>query len=143
MRRKPLFAALALVGFLVCGLSLLAAETTPEGWKETERREYTRNDLYGYIDGGAEIFLEYGFQKLTLIRYGLGKEELNVELYRMDNPEGALGIYLAKAGRETPLADFPTRNSGDRYQIMAVKGSTFALFNNPEGKEALDRKSVV
>ncbi len=137
MRRKPLFAALALVGFLVCGLSLLAAETIPEGWKETERREYTRNDLYGYIDGGAEIFLEYGFQKLTLIRYGLGKEELDVELYRMDNPEGALGIYLAKAGRETPLTDFPTRNSGDRYQIMAVKGSTFALFNNPEGKEAL------
>lgn len=137
MVRKFLLTSLVLVGFLAYGLSVLAAETTPEGWKEKERREYTRNDLYGYIDGGAEIFLEYGFQKLTLTRYGLGKEELDVELYRMDNPEGALGVYLAKAGRETPLPDFPTRNSGDRYQIMAVKGSTFALFNNPEGKESL------
>ena len=72
-------------------------------WSRTGKaRHYRGKNLYGYIDGGAELFLELGFQELVLQKYRAGRSELAVEAYRMDSPESALAVYLAKCGKETP-----------------------------------------
>jgi hypothetical protein len=108
-----------------------------EGWEKAGAPlRFVRNDLYGHIDGGAELFLELGFEDLTLGKYSRGKSELSVEAYRMDGPEAALGIYLLKCGKETPVAGVPARNTGDVYQIMALKGRYFVLVNNFSGEKS-------
>ncbi len=44
---------------------------------------YTGVTLYGYMDGGADTFLEYGFSSLAVRRYTRGSTQVVVELYTM------------------------------------------------------------
>lgn len=82
--------------------ALTPSESAAPGWKKVENlRVFSREDLYGYIDGGAELFLELGFDQLTLQKYRNGASEFAVEIYRMTDPAAATGIYLMKCGKET------------------------------------------
>jgi len=54
------------------------------GWRRYQTpMVFSAKDLYGYIDGGAELFFEFGFSELTVQRYRCGERELSLDLYRM------------------------------------------------------------
>ena len=55
---------------------------------EGKPRLFPGSELYGHIDGGAEIFFEFGFQEATVQRYRSPAGELVVECYRMSDPLG-------------------------------------------------------
>ena len=69
------------------------------GWRcESLRRINSSADLFAYMDGGAELYLEYLFDKLYVCEYrhsDLG--ELTIEAYRFDAPEDAWGIFSLDA----------------------------------------------
>jgi hypothetical protein len=131
---------------LLVGLALLAGPAVAQtpaipaaaaGWLPTSGpQRFDPAGLFNHIDGGAELFLEFGFRELNLQTYRRGPEEIAVEAYRMESGAAALGIYLLKCGRETPLAEFPFRNSGDRFQLTALRGDCFLQVNNFSGNEA-------
>ena len=50
-------------------------------------------------------------------KYASAGAEIAVEAYRMESAAAALGIYLLKCSRETPLAGDRRAASGDRFQI--------------------------
>ncbi len=109
-----------------------------EGWTKSDKtRRFIRANLYDYIDGGAEIFLEFGFEDLTIQHYRKGIQEISLEAYRMESGEAALGIYLMKCGLETSLPEIPARNSVDKLQFLAVKNNYLLMVNNFKGEEAL------
>jgi len=110
--------------------------TVPAGWEVESQKTYFTENLYGYIDGGAELFLEFGFKELRVVHLTQGKEQLSVDMYRMTGVLPALGIYLAKCAPETPMAGVVPRNSGDRYQLALVRGSWFIFINNFDGNAA-------
>jgi len=93
--------------------------------------------LYNVIDGGAELFLEMGFIELQVQKYSAAGMEIALEAYRMDSAAAALGIYLLKCSRETPLPGLDGRHSGDRFQIVLLKGDTYIQVNNFSGRENL------
>ena len=76
------------------------------GWTRTGDVEtYTKDGLYGYIDGGAEIVLQYGFRELAVFKFEPAaatapalptEKELVLEIYRMESGEAAFGIYSTK-----------------------------------------------
>ena len=70
------------------------------GWTRTGEVEiYTKEGLYGYIDGGAEIVLPYGFRELSVVRFARAAgeaRELVLEIYRMASGEDAFGLYSTK-----------------------------------------------
>jgi hypothetical protein len=108
------------------------------GWKKSDPpKRFTEADLYGYIDGGAELFLEYGFEQLTVQKYRSGADDFTVEMYRMTDAAAGLGIYLMKAGKETPVAGFRERHTANRYQMMFCRNRYFVIVNNLSGKETL------
>ncbi|MFZ5979255.1 MAG: DUF6599 family protein [Candidatus Zixiibacteriota bacterium] len=108
------------------------------GWtRNGHMRTFNQNDLYGHIDGGAELFLEFGFDKLLVQKYTNGDNEIELEIYLMTEPAAALGIYLMKCGRETPLDDIPCRNTANSYQLTLVKNRCFIQLNNFNGRKAL------
>lgn len=123
--------------------SLLSAVVMPgdefhPGWKKSDRLiTFTRADLYNYIDGGAELFLEFGFEKLYIQRYRSGENELSLEIYEMESPEAALGVYLAKCGQETPVEGLAVRNSGEESQFTILRERYFIHINNFEGQKGL------
>ncbi|HPB73006.1 MAG TPA: hypothetical protein PLX71_08505, partial [Phycicoccus sp.] len=75
---------------------------------------YGPGDLYNYIDGGAELFLEFGFEACTVQQYKRGADEAVMEVYRMDDPVAARGIYLMKCGVEKPDPAFKERHTADK-----------------------------
>lgn len=99
-------------------------------------RMFVGRELDGHIDGGAEIFYEFGFRDLLVRTIPLGEEEIAVEAYRMASPEAALGVYLMKKGAvETPSPGIDGRNTVNRWQATAVRGDLFVQVNSFSGDE--------
>jgi len=139
VRRLAAFAALLLLGGTAAWAADDAGLLPPDGflggWSRHEgTRVFPGAELYGHIDGGAELFLEFGFEALTLQRYRRGADEFILEVYRMTDPGAALGIYLMKCGRETPEAGFPERHTAGRYQLELVKGRYYTRVTSVGGK---------
>jgi hypothetical protein len=106
-----------------------------DGWKKSQAvMRFAQKDLYGYIDGGAELFLEFGFTELLVQRYQYHENEMSLDLYRMESADAALAVYLAKKGQEQPVADVECRHTGGDYQITALRGRYFIQINNNNGK---------
>jgi len=65
------------------------------GWKTEEEDEvYNRENLYEYINGGAEIYLSYDFKRVFVRRYKSEEDdEIISEIYDMGTPEDAFGIF--------------------------------------------------
>ena len=101
------------------------------GWaKSGPLRTFTGQDLFNQIDGGAELFLEFGFAALRLQAYGRGQAELVLNVYEMEGASSALGVYLMKMGRETPFPEIAARNSSEEVQLTILKGRYFILVDN-------------
>jgi hypothetical protein len=101
------------------------------GWaKAGPFRTFIGQDLFNQIDGGAELFLEFGFARLRLQAYARDKAELTLNAYEMESAACALGIYLMKMGRETPFPEIAARNSGEEAQVTIVKGRYFIQVDN-------------
>lgn len=117
---------------------VMPGEAFYPGWKKSGKLiTFTRADLYNYIDGGAELFLEFGFEKLYVQRYRSGESELSLEIYEMESPESALGVYLAKCGQEVPVEGLEARSSGEESQFTILRERYFIHINNFEGGREL------
>ncbi len=134
---------LALFLFL---LTTYAAETpydfVPDDYTIASRLRFDSQNLYGHINGGAELFLEFGFDELWVVYYENEDSEFNLELYQMAEPAAALGIYLAKCGSETPAPSIKARNTLNRYQLTAVKGCCFIQINNSSGDTTMQKPMI-
>jgi hypothetical protein len=92
-------ASFALIGFLA-----LLATARPEyfptdgflpGWKGGPVKKYlSRDQLFAYMDGGAEVYLDYRFKRLEVREYtGPEKATLTIEIYEFETPQDAFGIF--------------------------------------------------
>jgi hypothetical protein len=53
-------------------------------------------DLYRYLDGGADAYLDYGLVALVHREFKAGTVDLTVDIYDMGDPLRAFGIYSAE-----------------------------------------------
>ena len=115
----------------------LPADGFSGAWKRNGPvRVFTSADLYGHINGGAEAFLELGFEQLTVQKYRDGANELAVEIYRMTDPTAARGIYLARCGKETPDPALKERHTASRQQILLQRHRYYLVLYNTSGGAA-------
>jgi hypothetical protein len=69
-----------------------------DGWtKHRTMQHFVGGNLYEYIDGGAEIYHEFGFVQVVSQDYvnGVGKS-ISVEIFEMESPGSAYGMYTFK-----------------------------------------------
>lgn len=123
-------------------LALLPPDGFRQVWKRSERAHvFASADLYGHIDGGAELFLEFGFEQLTVQTYiaatGADSNEIQVEIYRMTDPEATAGVYLLKCGKESPVPAFGERHTLNKFQLLFMRDRYFVVVNNPEGNDMI------
>jgi hypothetical protein len=113
----------------------LPADDAVPGWKRAEpARVYSGPELYELIDGGAEIFFEHGFERVTVQRYALGPDEIGIDLYAMRDAAAALGIYLARCGDETPAPGLDLRHTAGRHELLAVHGAYYVVVEDLSGR---------
>ncbi len=68
---------------------------------EAEKIYTTDHELYDYINGGAELYLQYGFQKLAKKIYTLpGQNEIKAEIFDMGHPKNAYGVFSYSRHKE-------------------------------------------
>jgi hypothetical protein len=115
----------------LAGAPAIPDATFAAGWaKAGPLRTFAGQDLFNQIDGGAELFLEFGFSRLRLQAYARGEAELALHAYEMESAAAALGVYLMKMGRETPIPGIGARSSGELAQVTSVKGRYFVQVDN-------------
>jgi len=119
---------------LISGELVLPDRINEEWILREPTRVFTGADLFAHINGGAELFLEFGFEDLTVCKYSNDSNFLDLEVYKMDNHLAALGIYLSKTGRETPLMEISARNTASPFQIVITSGQFFIMVNNFSGQ---------
>ena len=83
-------------------LSILPSASDLKGWAPSGRPEvYQGEALYEYIDGGAEIYHEYGFREVAVQDFkSRSGKAVSVEVYLMSSAAGAYGMYTFKTTGE-------------------------------------------
>lgn len=137
------------LGLLLWGLPLRAAEADnlravvarlvpTAGWTAPEPARVAVGDgLFELIDGGAELYHEYGFrQAITLSLENAARSSIQVELYEMADPAAAYGAFsLMQSGKFVPgaLGQGSLRFS---YYLVFWSGSFFASVTGAQAEAA-------
>jgi hypothetical protein len=96
---------------------------------------YNGKALYGYIDGGAELYYEYGFRRVVVQEIARDSLRIHLEVFEMDSPAGASGIFSVTRGgcSGKGLWDF---ECASRFQAQSARGRYFIRAANISGTPA-------
>jgi hypothetical protein len=115
--------------------SLLPKKDLPEEWAMAEGPQaYTRKTLFEHIDGEAELFFKYGFQKSVFAVYQSKKnreDQIEVDIYDMGNVLQAFGIF-SRFGNEDRPGGFGLDSLLDDHAAFFYQGRYFVMLHAPE-----------
>ncbi len=105
-------------------LLLLPDKDQLEGWKPFGEPQYAEGeDLFLLINGGAEIYYEYGFKQAVIHSYSHEDGTfINVEIYEMEDAVSAYGMFTFKTrakGEDVPVG---TKGILEDYYLNFWKG---------------------
>ncbi len=98
-------------------------------------RHYTGESLFGYMDGGAELYREYGISDLVATELYYKSSLIKIEVYKMNGPEEAFGIYSVSRYRcqsSPPVAELTCQTS---YSLQFCKGEYYISIVNRTGSD--------
>ncbi|MDD8016571.1 MAG: hypothetical protein PHX45_12890 [Acidobacteriota bacterium] len=145
-RRFPRPACI-LGAFLVFSAFITAAESNPtqclpgkadlSGWSPAGEPEvYRGEDLFRYMNGGAEVYSEYGFREVAVQEYeNPSGKRIALEIFEMSSPESAFGMYSFKTTGEGRAVDLGCDSEIEDYYLNFWKGRflvTLAGFDDEE-----------
>ena len=85
---------------------LLPSDQEINSWRrEGEEKLYQGNELFMHINGGADSFYEYGFNRVITQIYVNENTNVEVSIYEMDNPSAAFGIYSLQRDQNAPVLE--------------------------------------
>lgn len=104
-----------------------------DGIEVTRSDTYTGQSLFGYINGGADLYLEYGFVRLYVNEYRYNGEELKAEIWVMEDEASAYGVYALSHSSCTEWNTAGSFSCISRYQVAAAQGPLFISVTSPSG----------
>ena len=99
-------------------------------------RAFTGTGLYGFMNGGADLYFEYGVTKLTNRDIVYNNEHFTVDMYEMPTPEDAYGIYSIHVFRCERADTLGCIDCLSPYQLQAVHGNMYITVVFPSGSAA-------
>lgn len=129
---------LLILFFLICGAAAaqnshpVVDEKAFPGIKVNRAETYDGSSLWGYINGGADLYLEYGFAKLTAREVVYNGNKYRIDIYEMNNAESAFGIFSVSKFKCSP-EKISLYSCVTDYQITAAKGAFFISVINEKG----------
>lgn len=130
MRRfRGFFALLLFIPLIAVGrgggdiLGLFPEEVSGNWKKDGESFLYVGDNLFEYINGGAEIYHEYGFERAAVQEYiGPRSLSVSVEIFEMKNAPAAFGIYSFKVSPDDVKVDLGDGGQMAGYYLNFWKG---------------------
>lgn len=119
------------------------AKIESEYWEEINKQSYTKDNLYDYIDGEADIHFTYNFNELNVIDFTL-KQNKNIlasaEIYSYSNQSDAYGIFsLISRNRKKIICQTTVIYSHSDNNFIFYKGNYFGVVRI-SGKSGKDKK---
>jgi hypothetical protein len=99
-------------------------------------RTFTGTALYGFMNGGADLYYEYGFKELVSREIVFKGEEFTVDVYTMDTPLDAFGIYSIHAYKCLRADSLGKFDCLSKYQLQAVDGNNYLSIVFQSGSNA-------
>jgi len=99
-------------------------------------RVFTGAGLYGFMNGGADLFLEYGVTLLTNRDIVFKGENYTIDIYEFSSPEDAFGIYSMHVFRCQRADTLGCIDCLSPYQLQAVVGNKYVSVVFPSGSTA-------
>jgi hypothetical protein len=98
-------------------------------------QSYTADNLWEYINGAAELFVEYEVETCHTGDLAAGDLVVTVDYYNMGTPLNAFGVYVRE--RPDPGIELPGATEAvisPPYQALLLKGSRYVKVNVFEGE---------
>jgi len=135
----PRVLSLAVAAVAVTLLSCSGTESdfpAVEGWTQAgEVKIYDADNLWEYIDGAAELFVEYDVQSCRTADLSSGDLTVTVDLYDMGTPLNAFGVFKREhPGKGTPLPGATEAVVSPPYQALLLKDGTYVKVNTVDGE---------
>jgi hypothetical protein len=73
--------------------------------QSSEVQRFGPENLWEYINGGAEVFVQYGFQQLEVADYSSDDLSFTLSLYDMGSALGAFGMLDKEASEKTTMLE--------------------------------------
>lgn len=105
------------------------------GFSITRNQTFDGSSLWGYMNGGADIYMEYGFEILRVQEFSKDEEILKMELYKMSDPVSAFGIYSIKSFKCAESGILTGIDCLNAYQFQLVYGDYYISITNESGSE--------
>ena len=88
------FFTVLLENFVMADLSELLPDNVKNWDKTKDEQIYDKDNLYEYINGGAELYISYGFNKVLSCKYVCENQpDIFVDIFNMSNSFNAFGIF--------------------------------------------------
>jgi len=97
--------------------------------------EFNGEGLWGHINGGADLYLEYGFTKLTFRELKIENFNFRFEDYEMTDDSAAFGIYSLSRFKCARSPVLPSENCISKYQTQLLFGNHYVSIVNNSGTE--------
>ncbi|MBI5646361.1 MAG: hypothetical protein HY962_05465 [Ignavibacteriae bacterium] len=73
---------------------LLPKDNEVKGWtRKGEPRSFKAEKLWEYINGGADVYIDYGFKEVVTVDLAAGDKSMVIDVYEFADFEGAFGLY--------------------------------------------------
>jgi len=116
-------------------LESLLPKDLPGGWVLIEGpRLYSRKSLFEHLDGQAELYFKYGYQKSVFAMYQLQEQpdcQIEIDLYDMGNVLQAFGIF-SRLRTGDLLGQIGLDSCVDDRSLLFYKGRYFVLLYGTE-----------
>jgi len=123
--------------------SLFPKKDLPEGWTLAEGPQtYTKKTLFERINGEAELFFKYGFQKSVFAIYQNKKNRENqveLDIYDMGNVLQAFGVFSRFRNEDRP-GGFGLDSFLDDHSALFYEGKYFVMLYAPEANQEILRQ---
>jgi len=128
-------------------ISLAGSSQVPEGFpvinksdlpeaKFKPARHFTAESLFGYMNGGAELYREYGIIDAVITEFEVDNRYYKCEVFRMNGPEEAFGIYSVSKFKCPGSSDAAPYTCLNKYQLQICKGNYYISIINRNGTSA-------
>jgi len=112
-----------------------------EGWEQDgDVKVFERDNLFDQINGAAEFYFSYNFQKLWVVRYAKGDAEISLEVYDQGDPVHAYGIYSMERPPDSDVKDIGSQGYYEETILNFVADRYYVKmhsFNEPKAGEGV------
>jgi len=95
------------------------------GMEEVRLATYGESSLWGYINGGADLYLEYGFAELLSQDIVWESEPFKIDVYLMNSPESAFGIFSVSRYSCKQSGKVGAFDCINPYQVQVAHGNLY------------------